>query len=121
MQKVLLIEDDPTMSSLLTTLLQIEGYSVQAVPDDREEQILTAICAYEPDIVLMDVNLRQANGLEILRKLRSSDNCAHIRILMSSGLDYKDECEKAGADSFILKPYMPDDLIQQIQALISTP
>jgi DNA-binding response OmpR family regulator len=118
MAKILLVEDDHMMISLLTTLLKIEGYDVLPLEDDSEESILCAICSQAPDLVLMDVNLRHTNGLDVLRWVRQQEGCQGVRILMSSGMDYNKECIEAGADSFILKPYMPDDLIQQMQSLL---
>jgi DNA-binding response OmpR family regulator len=120
MPRVLLVEDDASMLSLLTTLLQIEGFEVLYLEDDdSEETILESICRLRPDLVMMDVYLRRANGLDVLRRLRAITECKDMRVLVSSGMDYSVECRQAGADSFILKPYMPDDLLTQVHQLVS--
>jgi DNA-binding response OmpR family regulator len=117
--KVLLVEDDTTMLSLLTTLLKIEGFEVSILEDDSEDGILATICKRLPDLVLMDVNLRRASGVEVLRRVRQMDNLRGVRVLMSSGMDYQQECLEAGADSFILKPYMPEDLLRRMQEVLA--
>ena len=120
MLKVMLIEDDRTMLSLLSTLLQMEGFEVKTPVDDQMKSLLDAFHKERPNIALVDVNLRigSGSGLDLLRKIRKDPDIKDIRILMSSGLNVKHECMKAGADGFILKPYMPDDLIKLIHKTI---
>jgi CheY-like chemotaxis protein len=118
MRKVMLIEDDRTMLSLLTTLLQLEGFDVVTPVNDQPDSILETIRQHHPDVALLDVNLRQCNGLELIHSLRTDDELKNQRVIMSSGLNLEDECLKAGANSFLLKPYMPDDLIDLIKQII---
>ena len=117
--RVLLIEDDPTMLSLLNILLEIEGYEILPLQDDSEDGIIANISNTKPNLILMDVNLRKANGLDVLRRLRSEEDLHDIRIMMSSGMDYRIECKKAGADYFLQKPYMPDELVEAIRKTIN--
>lgn len=116
--KVMLIEDDSTMISLLSMLLEMEGYQIVQMPGPDPEQILSTLEREKPDLLLMDVNLSCLSGLELLRQIRKNPTFQKTRILMSSGLDYQKECAEAGADSFILKPYMPEDLIHQMRQLL---
>ena len=118
MLKVMLIEDDRTMLSLLSTLLQMEGFEVKTPVDDQMDSLLNAFHLERPNIALVDVNLRIGSGLDLLRKIRNDPEIKDTRILMSSGLNVKHECIKAGADGFILKPYMPDELINLINKTI---
>lgn len=115
MAKVLLVEDDATMLALLRTLLEIEGY--QVVRLNINEEPLSVIRREKPDIVLLDVHLRNANGLDVMRQLRQDLEIARTRVLMASGSDVSLECKSAGADGFIMKPFMPDDLISAIRRL----
>jgi DNA-binding response OmpR family regulator len=118
MPKVLLIEDDETMSSLLTILLQFEGYAVSTSTDDSPNDLFEAMRRDKPDLILLDVHLRQGNGIEILRTMRNTPDLQDLHVLMTSGLNYKEECLQAGADNFLLKPYMPDELINLIKRII---
>ena len=118
MLKVMLIEDDPTMVSLLTTLLDLEGFMVHAPSDHQMAGLLSAIIDEHPQIALVDVNLRTGSGLDLVREIRHAPEIKDIRILMSSGLNLKQECMQAGADGFIMKPFMPDELIMLIHRTI---
>jgi len=119
MSKVMLIEDDKTMLSLLSTLLKMEGYQIVTLTTEQTvESLLATLRREKPDAALVDVHLQQASGLDLLARLRQDPELGSIRILMSSGLDMSVESKKAGADDFILKPYMPDELIKSIRRVL---
>jgi hypothetical protein len=63
----------------------------------------------------MDVHLRQVNGLDLLRELRKDPLLQAVPVLISSGMELSSESSLEGADGFILKPYMPDDLVARIR------
>jgi DNA-binding response OmpR family regulator len=111
----MLIEDDQTTVSLLTTLLNLEGFMVTAPGNGHMDDYFNALLEEHPNVALIDVNLRIGSGLELLRKVRSAPEMVDTRILMISGLNVKEECLKAGADGFILKPFMPEELIKLIR------
>jgi DNA-binding response OmpR family regulator len=114
----MLIEDDRTMLSLLSTLLGMEGFNVVVAGDDSVEVVVQTVKAEKPDAALLDVNLRHVNGLDVLRQIRQDAELNSVRVVMSSGIDYREQCLAAGAQGFILKPYMPDDLIKMIHQAI---
>src|SRR5512140_1471960 len=109
MSKIMLVEDDPTMLSLLRTLLKLEQF--ETVTLGERENVLEAIYQHRPDAVLLDVHLVQGNGVDFLREIRSDPSLHNIYIIMQSGMNLATECKAAGADTFLLKPYMPDTLI----------
>jgi DNA-binding response OmpR family regulator len=113
MRKVLLAEDDDTMVSLLKTLLGMEGFQVATLMDQKGDPLET-IRREKPDVVLLDIFLGDRNGLEILHRIRQSADLKTTRVLMTSGIDRKEECLSAGADGFLLKPFMPEDLIRKL-------
>jgi DNA-binding response OmpR family regulator len=115
MPKVLLADDDFTMVSLLKTLLGMEGYKVETLLDKTGDMMET-IRASKPDIFLVDVFLGDRNGLDLVRELRHQTDLKDIRIVMVSGTDKTDECLAAGANAFLLKPYMPDDLFKILRS-----
>ena len=119
MPKVMLIEDDATMNSLLSILLQMEGFEVAQLEDeDNLEDILEVVRLADPALALIDIHLKQLSGLELLHAIRQTAELDSMRVLMSSGMDFRDECLQAGADNFVLKPYMPDDLVDAIRQLL---
>jgi CheY-like chemotaxis protein len=114
--KVLLVEDDATMQAVLRTLLEIEGFTVILAPDRKgQHELVLFIKAENPDVILLDVHLRETSGIEVLRELRQDEAFANTRVVMTSGLDVKEKCVAAGANSFLLKPYMPDELINKLR------
>lgn len=116
---VFIVEDDKTMIGLLKTLLEMEGCRVTSYVHPSDTLLLDTIRQISPQVILMDVNLRDADGMEILQSIRADDTLGNIRIIMSSGSDYKDLCLRLGADDFLMKPYMPDDLIKMIKKALS--
>ncbi len=117
MTKVLIIEDDLSMRSLLKTLLEIENFQVNVLDVHNGIDLVSQIHISEPDVILMDVNLKSADGLTILRQLHQGvPEQKKYRVIMTSGEDKKQECLLAGADDFLLKPYMPADLIQKLKS-----
>lgn len=113
MSKVMLIDDDNTMKLLLQTLLEMEGY--QVVLWDVGNDVLSIMRVEEPDILLLDVNLKGIDGFDVLNYIRTDDELKDTKVIMSSGMDFSDRCREEGADDFILKPYMPEDLINKIR------
>jgi DNA-binding response OmpR family regulator len=118
MHKILLVEDDTTMLTLLQTLLQMEGFEVVLASEDELEKIISEIHQEKPTLAMIDVHLRYISGLEILKRIRQDVELKEICVLMSSGMDVGDKCLEEGADGFILKPYMPDELIKKIHKIV---
>lgn len=112
MQKILLLEDDATMKSLLKTLLELEKFRVFFPFELTETAVTKAIADIQPDVILADVLMNEINGLDLVSKLPAE---RPYRILMTSGMDVEIECREAGADGFLLKPYSPDELIRRIR------
>ena len=110
MPKILLAEDDPTMVSLLSTLLKMEGIEVVAL--DANADVPAAVRKEKPEFVLMDVHIGKQNGLDILETVRKDPANANVRIVMASGYNVKEQCLERGANHFLLKPFMPDDLLK---------
>jgi DNA-binding response OmpR family regulator len=109
MAKILLAEDDSTMVSLLKTLLKMEGFEVTAL--DVDADIPAAVDREKPDAIFMDVHLGEQSGIQVLQTLRKNPETAKVRIVMTSGLNMETECLNLGADAFLQKPFMPDELI----------
>ena len=113
MAKVLLAEDDQTMVSLLKTLLNMEGFEVLAL--DVDSDVPAMVQREKPHVLFMDVNLGGQSGMEILDTIRKQQELSGVRIVMTSGLNVKEECINRGANAFLLKPFMPDDLLKALK------
>jgi DNA-binding response OmpR family regulator len=115
MHKIALIEDDAIMLSLLQTLLELEGYKAVAIKGNTVGELCSRLLEENPSVALIDIHVYQLNGLDLLKKIRRDEKLKGLPVIMSSGMDYSHQCLEAGADHFILKPYMPDDLIKLIR------
>jgi DNA-binding response OmpR family regulator len=115
--KLMIVEDDETMRNLLKLLLEMEGFSVTLCEKFDEPGIIRNIQEVSPDILLMDLRIKNVDGLSVLKSLRLNDLTKNLKILMASGMPEADKCLKAGANAFLLKPFMPDELITSIRNL----
>ena len=102
------------MVTLLETLLKLEGFEVVSL-DLATENLFETLRADIPQALVLDVNLPNKNGLDIVRTTRKDEAFKNTNVVMASGMDLKDECLASGANDFLLKPYMPDDLITILQ------
>ena len=112
--KVMVVDDDRTMVTLLRTLLELDGY--QVVQPKNAASVLESIAAERPDLVLMDVFLKAHDGIDLVRGLRKLPELAQTPVVMTSGMDVSEQSLAAGANSFMLKPYDPDVLLQTIRS-----
>ena len=117
--KVLIVDDDRTMVSLLKTLFEIQGYQVLTAL--QEDAVLASLRGDMPDVVFMDVFLSGLDGLDLLRQIRAAKDLEGLRVIMTSGMDVSDACLEAGANAFLLKPYTPDQLLELIQQNVPPP
>ena len=101
------------MVSLLKTLLKMEGYDVIAL--DASSDVAAAVQREKPDALFMDVHLGGQSGMKILEKIRNNHDTVNVRVIMTSGMNMKDECLNGGANAFLLKPFMPDDLLSALK------
>jgi DNA-binding response OmpR family regulator len=115
-KKVMIVEDDRTMNALLKTLLELDGFAVVLAP--HGEMVLSTALAERPDVVLMDVHIAEADGMDLLRQIRLHPDLARLPVIMSSGMDMEYECRQIGADAFILKPYPPEQLSNTLKKVI---
>jgi two-component system nitrogen regulation response regulator NtrX len=114
MATVLIVDDDSTMTSLLTTLLQLDGYEV--LQASSKDGMLETLEDHKPDVVLMDVFIGDSDGLEILAELKGAgDSRLDMPVIMTSGMNLSQECEAAGASAFLMKPYDPERLLLVIE------
>ena len=115
-EKILIVEDDLTFSTMLKTWLGKKGYSVDTTSSNaRARKILTE---HEYDLVLSDLRLPDEDGLFLLSWLRNQGNHTPL-IIMTSYAEVQNvvDAMKQGASDYIAKPVQPDILLQKIEAV----
>jgi len=117
--RILVVDDDQVMVSLLQTLLQLDGFEV--VGAHPHEVVVEVARTCRPDLILMDVFLRGLDGLGILVQLKADPALAGTPVVMCSGMDLSEQCMQKGAQAFLMKPYAPDHLLETIRACLAQP
>lgn len=114
--KIIVIDDDQKITSMIRRGLTFEGYDVIVANDGREG--LMKILDQSPDLVILDVMMPGIDGLEVCRRLRKDGN---IPILMVTGRDsVADRVEglETGADDYLVKPFAFEELVARVKALL---
>ena len=115
--RVLLIEDDSATAQSIELMLKSEGFNVYTT--DLGEEGVDLGKLYDYDIILLDLNLPDVSGFEVLRTLRVSK--VRTPILILSGLaGIEDKCKGLGlgADDYITKPFHKDELVARVHAIV---
>lgn len=116
-RRVLLIDDEPEFSELLTMRLEAHDYEVETARDGQEALEKAKSI---PDLILLDVNLPKINGYEVCHRLRQYKATRYIPIIMltaKSSPQEKVEGLYVGADDYIIKPFEAEELFARIDAL----
>ena len=104
MNKILVVDDDVDILTLVKMSLTLNGFSVEAL--SRWEQINNRIGDFRPDLILLDVSLGGADGREICKRIKADKETEHIPvILFSANADMEKSLEYCHAEAFIAKPY----------------
>src|SRR6478752_6830621 len=115
--RVLLIEDDSATARSVELMLKSEGFNVYTT--DLGEEGIDLGKVYDHDIILLDLNLPDMSGFEVVRSLRVSKVKAPILILSGlAGIEDKVRGLGIGADDYLTKPFHKDELVARIQAIV---
>ena len=115
---VIIVDDDPTIHDVLTAAFSNDGIRVVSYADGGS--FLAAAATHRPACVLLDVNMPDRSGLEVLKEINAKKYPAPI--LMISGRNDVPavvSAIKSGALDFIEKPFVPDDVVDRVQEAIS--
>ena len=115
-EKILVVEDEVDVQSLLHTILTQEGYQVEVAPDGRFA--LDLLQAWEPDLVLLDWMLPGMSGLTVCRNIRRWSNLPIIVVTSRTAQQDLTAALDAGADDYVTKPFISDELLARIRALL---
>ena len=115
--KILLVEDTEQLNKALTTVLRRNSYVVDSAFDGEEALIF--IDQYQYDLIILDIMLPKVNGLEVLKRIRGSNNQTPVLLLTAkSTTEDKITGLDLGADDYLAKPFVIDELLARIRALL---
>lgn len=120
-ERILVVDDDPLLCSLLEMALGREGYQTHVVYSGRAA--LDALANESFDLILLDIMMADLNGFDVIRQLQASPESAAIPVIFLTarvdaisqrvGMD-------AGAVEYLTKPITPDDLIARVRATLAS-
>ncbi len=114
MKKILIVDDDKDILTVVELLLNAHNYTVETVFDPAN--ILEKVKTFHPHVILMDVNMGQHDGREICKLLKADTIINHIPvILFSAMLNLQETHRECEATDFIAKPFNALDLIKMIE------
>ncbi len=109
-KKILLVEDDVSIRRMLKTLLELEGFEV-SLSDGTLKDIPGLLLSFEPDFMIIDYHLKHATAIDVMKLSYPFWTRRRPFILVTSGEDQRERCRLEGADGFLLKPFMPGEMI----------
>jgi PleD family two-component response regulator len=118
--KVLVVDDDPTIRSLIKTILEQHHFKV--IEASNWEEALSAASTLGPNIILLDVMLPEKDGYQVCRELKQSSITRHIPLIFVTVKDQiSDRIEgfRLGADDYIIKPFSPLELAARVEAVLN--
>ncbi len=118
-KNVLIIDDDPVISDLLTTFLETQNFQVSSLSDSSK--CLDVLLAKSYDIVILDLQMPIVSGSEVLKKIRINPQISNLKVVISSANeDMKDITERSGysADLYLQKPFELMELATALESLV---
>ena len=114
--KVLVIDDDPQLRTLVARLLVQEGYEAHVAAD--ADEAIVSLESLSPDLVLLDVMLPRTDGIDLLADIRTRSS---VPVIMLTGRG--DEADRilglrTGADDYVVKPFSPGELTARIESVL---
>ena len=118
MPKILVVDDDASIRQLVSDVLTVEGYDVEAVADGYAA--LAAIDAGRPDCVVLDVMMPGLDGHEVLQRIRAAERGPELPVVMLTAAADDSQQWQAwteGVDYFLAKPFEADELLRYLSYL----
>lgn len=115
-KKILVVDDEPSISMLIEFNLKLAGFDVYCVYDG--ETVFKAIQSFRPDLIVLDLMLPKMDGFQVCKQLRDQNNLVPI-IMLTAMQDLSDRIAGLdnGADDYMTKPFSPQELISRIRAI----
>jgi two-component system, OmpR family, response regulator MprA len=115
--KILVVDDDPAVSSSLDRALRLEGYEVQTAPNGTGA--LESLALTPPDAMVLDLQLPDIDGLEVCRRMRAAgDDTPVLMLTARDAVNDRVQGLDAGADDYLVKPFALAELLARLRALL---
>jgi DNA-binding response OmpR family regulator len=120
MSKILIVDDDPKITTLLERFLSANGYHVTALNDSK--QVMQTAGQDHPDLFILDIMMPPPDGFTLCRMLRDDPRFASTPILIITAMDRSNSrASTLGANDYLSKPFDLDELAERISILLQSP
>src|SRR5574339_385056 len=116
MTKILVIDDEPSITNLVTAYLKPEGFEIYTAADGNAG--LKAARAFKPDLIILDIMLPGIDGIELLSRLRRESEVYVIMLTARTEETDKVVGLSVGADDYVTKPFSPRELVARVKAAL---
>ncbi len=118
-KNILIIEDNHAILDVITLILQSEAYKVNGL--SKSANFMSHIDLFNPDLLILDIMLPDADGRVLLQELRLNEKTRHIPVLMISARYTKENLQNVEfkPNAFVAKPFDIDDLLDRIEGLLA--
>lgn len=121
MARILVVDDSKTQLESISRMLLSNGHEVLSARDG--ESAVNIASEDKPDLILMDVVMPGLNGFQATRQITKNESTSHIPVIILTGKDQETDkvwAQRQGAKDYIIKPAKEKDLIEKINALLSS-
>ena len=117
--KIIAADDNPEFLTLLKVLLEMEGYHLYV--SLNAANLVEMIITEKPDVILLDIQMKDINGCEVCKELKESNLSSGIPVIVISADDNLERCARlCGADGFLSKPFGITELIKIIKSILDS-
>ncbi|WP_375393876.1 response regulator transcription factor [uncultured Sphingomonas sp.] len=120
MARIIIVDDDDIIADIAVEVLAAAGHCVDVV--DNGSEAIGAVLQSEADLVILDYDLPDKSGMQVLREIRELPGADGVAVLMMTartGSLLALRAEQAGADDYMTKPFDPQDLLRRVEALLA--
>lgn len=124
--RILVVEDQPFNQALICQVLELEGYAVEVIYDGRTMQQLLQAELQSPELlphlILLDIQLPEVDGFELLQQLRQTEHWESIPVIAITAMAMpgdRERCLEAGADDYLAKPLHLETVIEKVREFIA--
>ena len=121
MRKALVIDDDEDCRTVAEAYLEVEGFDVETAENGRKG--VEKAKSFKPNLVMIDLIMPGIHGFQVCEEIRADQSLTHARLLVTSSKAFdqdKVSAKAAGADDYLVKPYLRSELREKIKKLFET-
>jgi CheY-like chemotaxis protein len=120
MARILVVDDEPDIVRVVVKIMEARGHQVATARDGLEA--LDRIAGDPPDVVILDLNLPRLDGYEVCKRIKGDARTAHVPVVMMTAayvsVDDARSGQRVGADEYVIKPFLREVLIHNVERLL---